>query len=976
MKKKLLTAMLAVCSGLCANAAASYDFETGGLTWGKGWGNESSAIVSNPYKCGNTSDYCLHIVTTGWGLLGYENQDDLSAYYIAVDVFSMTDCTMKIYSEGLNDNKYFTIEKGKWQTVFADFKASSKSGIGSALYFGPSVEAGEFYIDNVRAVSSKTGAVSCSEAYTAEECKNIADFTFGQLAMGGGGFVPGVIAQGKTKIARTDVGGAYKWNYSSSKWEQITTYISEDNKGLYSIEGIAIDPQNENNIYLLAGNQYFSSQKTAVLCSKDGGKTFTTSDITSIALVHGNGDGRNCGERIAVDPNNSSIIYSGARARNPLIRSTDGGANWETVSSFPSSAFSNSINWPSWESNSVNTTADENGTTAVVFDGSSVSGGKTQRIFVGISSTNTANVYVSEDGGSSWSTISSLPTNLIPCRMKMDKNGNLLIAYSDKKAYGSNGAIYRYNPNTKTAENISPATGYAFGDVAVSPNDANKLVVSTNSTWVPQAWENGSSANGDIIWVSTDGGKNWTNLNGKFTLKSNGVTWISGYALHWCGTVCIDPTTEKVSFGSGNGIFSCDDIWTASDNYTFYFDVKGIEETVPLDAVSIPCGGNFLSVIGDYTGFIHTDLSTYPAIHDPAPGTTGGINYYSGDHNIQMRVANSGFYITTTGAKGWKKTSANTSYSYSNPYCSSCNPYPSNEGKCAITKKADGTMRYFVIPGPGESGIFYSDNEGASWTKVSGTDKATHIQVDPENDELVYAGGKQYFYSSSDYGTTFTSQALSNGDYGRIAVVNGVEGLVYAPGGSNGLYVSVDKGEKFTKVENVTSCDAVGVGVGKDGKGYVIYLYGSVYNCTPGIYFSEDEGATWTRATTDSQQFGGPGNGQFILGDWNVYGRVYMSSIGMGIIYGEYANKAAATASFCDGTNVNEAKAEKAVVITPNPFSETATLYGEGDYTITNMLGAIVEEGTANGTAEIGANLSNGVYVVLFNGNAAKLIKK
>ena len=40
------------------------------------------------------------------------------------------------------------------------------------------------------------------------------------------------------------------------------------------------------------------------------------------------------------------------------------------------------------------------------------------------------------------------------------------------------------------------------------------------------------------------------------------------------------------------------------------------------------------------------------------------------------------------------------------------------------------------------------------------------------------------------------------------------------------------------------------------------------------------------------------------------------------------------------------------------------------------MLGAVVEEGIANGSTEIGANLSNGIYLVLFNGSATKLIKK
>lgn len=50
---------------------------------------------------------------------------------------------------------------------------------------------------------------------------------------------------------------------------------------------------------------------------------------------------------------------------------------------------------------------------------------------------------------------------------------------------------------------------------------------------------------------------------------------------------------------SGNGVFTCDNIWDESPE--FYFFSKGIEETVPYDIISIP-GGKLVSVIGDYDG--------------------------------------------------------------------------------------------------------------------------------------------------------------------------------------------------------------------------------------------------------------------------------------------------------------------------------------------------------------------------------------
>ncbi len=979
--KKIVAALLAASTAFSVfGATVTFEDASSAEAW-SGWNcvDEKTGIVSNPYKCGNTSDNCFCISSSGWGMQGYRCEEDLSKKYVAVDVYTTEECVVKCCSKASDQDLYLDAVKSKWTTLYFDFTSynASKSAM---LYIGPSSSAsGTIYIDNVRYVTDKSDAVSCSEALVSEVCKNIADYTYGTLAVGGGGFVPGIIASGNTKIARTDVGGAYKWRASDCSWQPITNFISEANKGLYSIEAVAIDPSNEQNIYLLGGCQYLSSQKTAVMFSKDGGKTFTTSDVSSLIYVHGNGDGRNCGERIAVDPNNSNIVYCGGRVRTPLIKSEDGGANWTAVSSFPS-VYKNSVKWPSWEAATYATTSDENGVTAVVFDGSSKSGGKTQRIFVGVSELNTSNVYVSEDGGSSWSAVGALPTNYIPCRMKMDPAGNLLIAYSDKKAYGSNGAIYRYNPTTKKAENISPATGFAFGDVAVSPKDANKLVVSTNSTWVSQNWDNGSKANGDIFWTSTDGGKNWRKLQDNFTITNNGVSWIPGYAIHWCGTVCFDPQDDnKVSFGSGNGIFTCNNIW-CDKTPTFYFDVNGLEETVALDLVSVP-GGDVLSVIGDYTGFIHKDIHSFAQIHDPAPGTTGGINYYSKDTKVMMRVANTGFYYTTSGYNGWKKMSASTTYSYTNPYYSGAAAQAANEGKCAITKK-NGTYRYFVIPGPGESGIFYSDNNGSSWTKISGTDNATHIQVDPENDAYVYAGGKGYFYASSDYGTTFTSSSMSNNDYGRIAVVSGVEGLVYAPCGGNGLMVSTDYGKTFTKVSNVGACEAVGVGAGNEFA-YSIYIYGKANDCELGIYRSDDKGATWQRLSTDQQLFGGPGNGAFLIGDWNNYGRFYMSTLGLGIVYGEPTAMAEPSTwncfvdnSECKITSTAEVKAGNETQVFPNPFFESFTIQGEGDYRVMNSLGQLIEAGTLNGSAELGQGWVSGIYFVSVNGSVQKVIKE
>ena len=41
----------------------------------------------------------------------------------------------------------------------------------------------------------------------------------------------------------------------------------------------------------------------------------------------------------------------------------------------------------------------------------------------------------------------------------------------------------------------------------------------------------------------------------------------------------------------------------------------------------------------------------------------------------------------------------------------------------------------------------------------------------------------------------------------------------------------------------------------------------------------------WVRVNDDLHQFGGIGNGEFIAGDMNVYGRCYIATVGLGIAY-------------------------------------------------------------------------------------------
>ena len=396
--------------------------------------------------------------------------------------------------------------------------------------------------------------------------------TFGNVALGGGGFVTGIISH-KTSgdvYCRTDVGGAYRWDAVNSKWIPLLDWTSDDQTTYQGVEALALDPQNANNLYILAGTSYFNGGKTAILKSTDKGNTFSEVVVTSQFTAHGNGLGRSNGERLAVDPNNSNVLFCGTRS-NGLWKSTNGGSSW-------------TLAW-----NGVTTTTNGNGICFVVFDPSSVSGGVTQTIYIGVSRTGGNNIYKSTDGGSTFNAIQ--PDNsFMPHRAVLSSdNSTLYVVMADGEgpSNGSNGRVYKLATATGTWTNITPnGNNYPYGGVSVDPANKNRIIASTVNVWSNNQFCN--NVWGDFIFLSTDGGSTWTSkLTCTSTLNTNGIGWVAPYGIHWAGSIDFDPlNTARVRVMSGNGLFTCDDINASATSWKF--DVKGLEETVVLDAISIP----------------------------------------------------------------------------------------------------------------------------------------------------------------------------------------------------------------------------------------------------------------------------------------------------------------------------------------------------------------------------------------------------
>ncbi len=778
------------------------------------------------------------------------------------------------------------------------------------------------FVTSCAIAASAAVAVTTTPVSFAEGSADISStYNWGAVEIGGGGFVSGIVTGQDNMYLRTDVGGAYRYDYEKGEWVQLFGHLTDADRGLLSVSGIAIDPTDDDTAYFLCGCAYFSSEKTAILKTTDGGKTFTEIDVTNLIKCHANGDGRECSEPIAIDPDNPDVIYAGgdvASGDSCLIKSTDGGMTWNPVKGYDDlGMYTNDIKWPTWTENIARgTTSGEYNTQNGVATIKIVDG----KVYVGTSITGQTNIHVADVDTDEFTELSDdLPTENYPVAITEDYNGNLFFTYIGGLAFaGSSGNAYKYNIASGTATDIAP-TGNAFGGITADKNDPDKLLARTcgvwSDQWYEEEWTDGSIAWGDHFFRSTDGGETWTDITpgqqagdwGEEYFVSNpidinGYDWVYGKACHWGSGIMLDPrNSDKILMTSGNGVFACDNVWDEK-GVQFYFSPEGIEEVVALDMTSVP-GGAAYSAIGDYDGFIHEDVNEIPLQYQPNIGSTCAIAYCPQNPDVMMRVSEHGSdngngYYSMDGGKTWTKMANSAG------------------GKAAIAKIDDETYRFFKS-GKDDGNVQYSDDFGQTWNDTTGIpsaygSKSTYMYVNPDDSSIVYAYATYYnsswFYSktepdmsdakyvlcvSTDGGKTFTSTDVCMYDQcdsaARIACLD--NDTIILGAGWNGMYKATNTGKTIEKIDSVFYCKTVGYGAPeKEGGVNTLYIYGKPVETDPeGIYRSTDGGETWACINTQNI-YGGTGNGNFIVGDMNEFGKIYMSTVGCGIIYGEVGN--------------------------------------------------------------------------------------
>jgi photosystem II stability/assembly factor-like uncharacterized protein len=705
------------------------------------------------------------------------------------------------------------------------------------------------------------------------------------VAIWGGGFVTGLAyspVEAGILYARTDVGGAYRYDPPNQSWIPITDFIGLEHGNYMGIESVAVAPERADRVYLAVGMYTQNWAGTgAFLRSDDRGQSFKVFPVDF--KMGGNELSRSEGERLAVDPQKPNVLYFGSR-RNGLWKSEDEAATWKKVEGLP-------------------VADDENqglGLVFVVFDPTSGKQGKgTATIYVG--SQGDGKLYQSTDAGTTWKAVPGQPaTGFLPRRAAVDRDGTLYVTYAlgDSPYALRDGAVYRYEPKPQTWTDITPQRptkedSFGYGGIAVDPSHPGVLVTSTMDRWTK----------GAEIFRSRDRGETWKPVLSTAVLEDGGARHVYHHreslgGPQWMGDIKIDPfDSNRAMIVEGGGVWATRDLQAVDSGArcTWSFHSKHLEETCTRDLISPPQGPPLLSAQGDTCGFRHDDLDVSPQrgnFEHPMCASSEDIDYAGLVPNVIVRVGTYPWDDSRT-PRGALSSDGGATWQQFGSEPEGC------QGMGSVAVSADGRA---LVWAPRGARTAWSRDGGKTWTRAVGLpEPATtpdwapwflQLASDRVNPKRFYAFDALTgsVYVSEDGGADFqvTARSLSavpeyELHYASIEAVPGREGNVWITS-KRELSRTTDSGRSFETVSSVEEGHGVGFGKAAPGKSHpAVYLAGKVGGVT-GFFRSDDEGRSFIRINDDAHQYGGA---TVITGDPRVYGRVYVAPGGRGIVYGE-----------------------------------------------------------------------------------------
>lgn len=709
-------------------------------------------------------------------------------------------------------------------------------------------------------------------------------FTWASVNTQGMGYVTGLVIHPLAPndiYIRTDVGGAYRFDRSTQQWIPLLDKFGPDESETYSVESIAVDPTDINTVYIAAAHGRIISGSNVttpaeVFVSHDKGTTWAPTGLAASNLYIGGNDPfrGTTGERLAVDPNDSSVLYFASR-QNGLWLGTAATApaiNWQQVTGLPASSTSP-------------------GVTFVVFDptGGVTTSGLTKNLYAGVYG---SGVYASTDAGATWAAITSTPN---PGRAAVTADGTLIVSFGEDG--GSNtGSVGRYKAGVWS--DVTPNnTMTSYAGIAADPSAANTIMVAEN--------------NSSRIYRSTDQGATWAQIVLGSTLNQTPQYYMSGNPSCCNAALVIDPaSTKRVWQTNGYGVIETEDITAATTTWSWQMDnleelvvnkVK-VPPVVTIPGTSMP-GADLFSVAADMVGFRYASRDMVPtATIDTFPyvAQASGITYcashpenaaFVGWDETNQSAPMSG--ITADNGLTWKHIPNTT---------------PGTGGKIAMSSDDPKKM----VWAPHNASPVYTTDGGNTWSPATWNGAPLNpswqltgiwwtgdvLAADQVAPGTFYYFDNADFYTSSDYGATWqkTTPAWPTDPHWVINV-----SIVPNPVKANDLWIafapdtnqpwtyqllhSTDGGKTVAPVTTLAFARYVAFGKGPNATTPDIYVEGRANGDTQdAIYQSEDTGATWTRISDPTtMQFGEINS---LEGDMRTRDLVYVGQGGRGIQYG------------------------------------------------------------------------------------------
>ena len=494
--------------------------------------------------------------------------------------------------------------------------------------------------------------------------------TWQQLPIKGGGWVTGMVfSNDSTAYCRCDVGGVYRRD--GNRWTQLIVSgafannpdivrprdqygnLQNFNNNIYSVESLAVDPNNSANVWVAAGDG-FSYGGGYLLHSTDSGRTFVKSPNFPGLKMAGNDAGRVFGERLSVDPNNSNIVYFGSRSNGLYVtyNANDAAPTWQVIGAVDRGSID-------YDSNG-NEQRVQQGINVVVFDSS-----RTHNYGLGpVSDTyvasNAKGIYKTDSAGAYWDIITGNnggPNNSDFVTGMKVSGGKLFVVAANR--------VWIFTPGSQNSQGswrqITPPGSSGLDHIAVAPTNSNHIVVTDGGM--------------GTLWRSNDGGNNWDNMPRTVSSGNEWRTNYNGNGFLSVGQILFNPNDDTdLWFAEGFGTFRTSDAVNNApgQNVNWYNISDGIEETVAQDVVA--SGGNVNVATWDLQGFHFNAYN--PQIPDrqlgPAP------NSFSLGQSIAMSANNQNVIaLVSSDQRNYFLTNNYSGISYNGGQNDSWNYFPS-----------------------------------------------------------------------------------------------------------------------------------------------------------------------------------------------------------------------------------------------------------------------------------------------------------